>query len=294
MSNKNKKPKSSNIVFADFEEKEYEGLDEEIKKGILKNALHFDVELPLDDGSTSVRVHFDDKVLKVIRDWYPRLQRQRGIKASTQVGRGDKTVQQIVRAIIKERKEDGLKGAELAVDEYEMAEIISNVSAQHEAESRKSLVDIVTWAMLDDDVFMDDRGRIGWRDDLGVGVPPREYWEAVENGRVYTTEKEEEVSERHRILEKVYQQEKFIPRYKRAGIETFIAVLTMLLDQNPGFRKQVDEYLGYVVLYVGIDSVEVIDDAGFLKDRLDSAKNRIGNGKPKRNPVSGEIPPDSE
>lgn len=290
----NKKNKSQNIVFADFEEKEYVGLDEEIKKGILKDALHFDEELLLDDGSTSVRVHFDDKVLKVVREWYPRLQRQRGIKAASQVGRGDKTVQQITRAIIKERKEDGLTGADLAVDEYEVAEIISNVSAQHEAESRKALVDIVTWAMLDDDVFFDVNGRTGWRDDLGVPGIPREYWEAVENGRVYTSEKEEEVSERHRILEKIYQQEKFIPRYKRAGIETFIAVLTILLDQNPEFRKQVDEYLGYVVLYVGIDGVDVIDDAGFLKNRLDSAKTRIGNGKPKRGSVSGETPSTSE
>lgn len=287
--------KKQNIVFADFESKEYEALDEEIKKGILAEALHFNETLTLDDGSTTVRIHFDDKVLNVVREWLGRLRRQRGIKNATNVGRSDTTVLQITRAIQKERKADGLKGADLAVDEYELSDIISNVSAQHEAEGQKALVDVVTWAMLRDDIFLTDQGRVGWRDDLGVPTIPKEYWEAVESGRSYTRKQEaEEKNELDAILEKAYQQEKFIPRYKRNGIETFIAVLTLLLDQNPNFREQVDEYLAYVVLYVGIDSVEVIDDAGFLKNRLDSAKSRIGRVKTAKPPANSGEKPDTQ
>jgi hypothetical protein len=284
-----------NIVFADFENKEYEALDEEIKKSILAEALHFDEELTLDDGVTTVRCRFDDKILNVIKEWLGRLRRQRGIKDANQVGRGDKTVQQITRAIIKERKDDGLTGASLAVDVYEEAEIISNVVSQHEAEGRKALVDIVTWAMLRDDIFMTDKGRVGWRDDINVPSIPKEYWDAVEKGRIYTLEKEEEdKNELDLILEKAYQQEKFIPRYKRAGIETFIAVTTLLLAQNPQFRQTVDEYLGYVVLYVGIDNTEVMNDAGFLKNRLDAALARIRKGSSERTAPAGTEPASSE
>lgn len=265
--------KQQQLVFADFDEPEYEALDEDIKQAILKEALHFERVLELDDGSASVTVKFDDKVLKTIRQWLPRLRRQRGIKDATQIGRGDKTVQQIIRAIVKERKADGLSGAALSPDVYEEAEIISNVSAQHEAEGRKALVDVVTWAMLRDSVFMTDKGRVGWRDDLGVPEIPRDYWEAVTKGRNYSREDDED--ELDAILTDVYQTEKFIPRYNRKGIETFIGVLTILLENNPKLRRKVDEYLGYVVLYVGIDAMEVIDDAGFLKNRLDAALQRI-------------------
>lgn len=206
-------------------------------------------------------IRYDENVEKKIRDFLPRVLNQRGITNPDEIDVNHTQVQAKIKEI---RKMPG-RNRKL-INEDETNAVVEMVRKAHNPQYMLSLMQVVLWSMVRDDLFKLSKEKSGINLNVKFDYEvPEEYWE-----RDIRTKSNTDDDLLYDFVTDAWKID-FKPYDKSNPLEVMLAYATVIIDTFPELTENIGIFQSNVIVAFSYGSGGVdFDDAMFLNSELDS------------------------